>query len=80
MHQARRYKRRLILVSAIRWEGNNMNAVCAFCPTIQVPYSSEDILWLGPHCLLRGDWIVRSAEGAFSPMSHRSFEALYELA
>lgn len=79
-----RYRKKPIVIEAVRWTGNNGEEIGAFCPTA-VPKDPERLSLSiptleGDHEARLGDWIIRGIKGEFYPIKDQIFRLTYESA
>lgn len=84
-----KYRKKPVVIEAIQITDNNLDEICAFCPTVRLLGKSSSgesraqfvIPTLGgAHIANRGDFIIRSITGEFYPCKPDSFEQTYEKA
>ncbi len=78
-----KYRKKPVVVEAIQWTGQNLEAVSAFTCIPQ-----ENLGHIGQHVTLQtleglmfaapGDWIIKGVKGEFYPCKPDIFEATYE--
>lgn len=85
-----RFRKRPVVVEAVRWEGNNISEVLDFRNTGPEPLWGDDfkinqidaqvliVTLEGVMAADRGDWIIRGIKGEFYPCKPDIFEATYE--
>lgn len=80
-----RFRKKPVEVEAIRWTGDNIEAVTGWLSPVKPEYMSgfsnaDDLIRLPGGVAVKGDWIVRTADvdGSILPCSHDDFEATYE--
>lgn len=83
MARYRKRPERPVEVEAIRWTGENIEAVVQFMapgkPTYMAGFSNaDDLIGLGTEVATKGDYIVKDSEGNCSCCSADAFEAIYE--
>lgn len=87
--EAGRYRKRSVVVDAVRWVWPNWNAICDFAPVPDVVYvPEEEKTKEKPSLRVRtlegemvchyGDWIVRGVAGEFYPVRDDIFQQTYE--
>lgn len=84
-----RFRKKPIVIEAIRWTGFNTKEIWDFCPTAELHRVPE---WEGidqvnaiaiktlegEMLALEGDWIIKGIKGEFYPCKPDIFEATYE--
>lgn len=84
-----KYRKRPVVIDALRWDGTNWNEVCDFLGVPENGHGDQENLGGGRmpvviHTLegdMRaevGDWIVRGVKGEFYPCKPGIFDATYE--
>ncbi|MFA6100420.1 MAG: hypothetical protein WC750_06165 [Patescibacteria group bacterium] len=86
-----KFRKKPVVVEAVRWTGKNFNEIKAFCPGIidagyRAPtdnFSVESWPLLintreGQVCAQLGDWIIKGVMDDFYPCKPDIFEATYE--
>lgn len=77
MSEVKRFRKRPLVIEAMRFDGTNQNDVIGWCPdafspkVVGLPMPS-DALWIktleGGHIASPGDWIVKGIKGEFYPI------------
>ena len=86
-----KYRKKPIVVEAIRWTRGNTNEVLEFAKVaLAKPYAyiwaetGERFIDLntleGKFAAMEGDWIIKGVAGEFYPCKNEIFEATYEVA
>jgi len=82
---AMKFRKKPVVIDAIRWTGANSQDVADFCgDDVLTPiehYKPFQVgTFEGPHCASPGDWIIRGVAGEHYPCKPEIFAATYELA
>jgi hypothetical protein len=87
MKGVRKYRKKPVVIEAIKWDGDNFDDVYRFCRDARDDGSEMDgqkcieIQTLeGNHYAIVGDFIIKGVEGEFYPCKPDIFEAIYERA
>lgn len=90
MNAPDRYRKKPVVIDAIQWTGDNLNAVLAFCVgdaayelmargNAELVISTlEDGEGTAKHVASRGDYIIKGVKGEFYPCKPDIFAATYE--
>jgi hypothetical protein len=68
-----KFRKKPVVIEAVRWDGANDREVVAFCPTARFAYPQPATPSLviptleGDHLASVGDWIIRGIKGEFYP-------------
>jgi hypothetical protein len=79
-----RYRKRPVVIDAVRWTGSNAGDVTDFMGDTPVFGSTGGRHWViiptleGPLRADEGDWIIRGIKGELYPCKSDIFEATYE--
>lgn len=86
-----RYRKKPVVIEAIQWTGENLDAVMAFCAgdatyTLMSKGNLELVIstledgsgFEAQHVASRGDWIIKGVKGEFYPCKPDIFAATYE--
>jgi len=85
----RRFKKKPVVIEAVRWVWQNWNDICDFVPVPDVLYVPDEeehkefpklrIKTLeGEHIVSYGDWIVKGVKGEYYAVKPDIFEKTYE--
>jgi len=89
----KRYKKKPIVIEALKWTGNNTSEMEAFCPTAELIGSRlKENEWgigvtattlciptlEGDHMASEGDYIIKGVKGEFYPCKEDIFFMTYE--
>lgn len=88
-NESRQYRKRPVVIEAIRWQGDNFMALLDWgCPAAILPATDMQSLVIGtledgPNCeavhvATLGDWIIRGIKGEFYPCKPDIFEGSYD--
>lgn len=82
----KRYRKKPVVIEALRWTGNNAAAVTAFCP--RAVFEAEEMMIIPTledgnghqvkHVASIGDYIVKGIKGEFYPCKPDIFEESHE--
>ncbi len=80
---AKKFRKKPVVVEAIRWDGNNIVAVTEFMqPAAPVYLNRDDIVGIqtleGVMVARIGDWLIKGIAGELYPCKPDIFEATYE--
>lgn len=86
-----KFRKKPIVIEAVRFNGTNHAEVFAFCPDASNARglatdlnAVSNSLWIktleGGHTASEGDWIIKGAKGEFYPCKPDIFTATYEQA
>lgn len=81
-----KYRKKPVVVEAIRWTGENIDELIRFCPKVGLPkwriVGEEYELYIhtleGDHRVNTGDYIIRGVAGEYYPCKPDIFEKTYE--
>lgn len=77
-----KFRKKPVVIEAIRFTGRNDSEVLAFCPGARDPIDTKPSLIIptleGEMLVSVGDWIIRGVKGEFYPCKPDIFEATYE--
>ncbi len=85
----RKFKKKPVVIEAIRWVWKNWNDICDFIPVPDVLYVPEGEKYKefpklriktleGEHVVSYGDWIVKGVKGEYYAVKPDIFEETYE--
>jgi len=85
-----RFRKKPVIIEAIRWDGSNKNELLNFANTGPAPMWGDDFKIGGTKVYINtlegemiantGDWIIRGVNGEFYPCKPDIFEKTYEKA
>ena len=84
MKYSQRYRKKPIIVEAIKWTGKNTSVVLQFCNKAMKIFDERklDHLFIetldGGHQASKGDWIIKGVQGEFYPVKNDIFLETYE--
>ena len=76
-----KYRRKPVEIEAIRWTGDNLIEVLAFCPKAHYEHMSQMLViktLQGKMYVDEGDYIIKDLEAEFYPCRPSVFRAMYE--
>ena len=81
-----KYRKKPVVVEAVRWTGDNWAEIKAFCPETEFPkwrvkgetYELYIHTLEGDHRVNTGDYIIRGVSGEYYPCKPDIFEKTYE--
>lgn len=85
-----KYRKKPVIIEAVRWDGKNVHEVLEFGDTSPLPVWGDDfkvndaagevliVTLEGTMTASKGDWIIRGVKGEFYPCKPDIFEATYE--
>lgn len=78
-----KFVRKVSVVEAVRWRGDNAEEVRALVPSHRIGaiYENTPLAIFTPHGTAHadvGDWVIKRAENDFYPCSNEAFVELYE--
>ena len=76
-----KFRKKPVVIEAVRWTGENATDVAAFCPGIGFgPVTGCAFIKTleGRMTALPGDWIIKGVRGEFYPCKPEIFSATYE--
>lgn len=82
-----RYRKKPVLIEAIRWDGENITEIFDFMAPEEPVYmdgfsNADDLIGIdtleGRMVASKGDWIIKGVKGEFYPCKPEIFEATYE--
>ncbi len=85
----RRFRKKPVVIEAIRWDGTDVDSILAFCLTkasVRRPYvrneSNQHYLLIetreGVMTAEKGDWIIKGVKGEFYPIKPDIFAETYQ--
>lgn len=84
MNGVKRYRKKPVVIEAVKWTGDNIDEVRKFCPVVVYGAIRAGRFDLtiptleGKHNALVGDYIIRGVKGEFYPCKPDIFEQTYE--
>ena len=80
MSEAREYRKRPVVITAVQWTGDNAEELKKFMGVVSINFGRVVISTLeGTMHADEGDWIIRGVKGQFYPCNPDIFSATYEL-
>lgn len=76
-----KFRKKPVVIEAVRWTGENKAEIAAFCPGVEIGPVTDwaYIRTLGGRITaLPGDWIIKGVRGEFYPCKPEIFAVTYE--
>lgn len=75
-----KYRKKPVVIEAVKWNGSNKGEIVSFCSSCFFPDGKQLIIPTleGEHTASVGDFIIRGVQGEFYPCKPDIFEKTYE--
>ena len=78
----KQYRKKPIVIEAIRWTGENVNEIWSFCGDLEIWRTTKNNIRIptleGEMECKEGSWIIKGIKGEYYPCKPDIFEQTYE--